>query len=102
MLCGTMAQSPQRRKLTESKSDFCLLIFSHCLIIHSFFLGLVYTEKRCPGQKSHPLLELPWVGEPTFHTFPYRTWRTVYMRNKKLSQQQGGYPIGFSGFGFFF
>ena len=26
------------------------------------------------------------LGDPTFPTFPYKTWRTVYMRNKRLAR----------------
>ena len=26
------------------------------------------------------------LGDPTFPTFPYKTWRTVYVRNKRLAR----------------
>ena len=29
------------------------------------------------------------LDKPTFHTFPYKTWRTVYIRNKKLAWLEG-------------
>ena len=29
------------------------------------------------------------TGEPTFPTIPYKTWRAVYMRTKKLFQLEG-------------
>ena len=29
------------------------------------------------------------LGEPPFHTFPYKIRRTVYMRNKKLARLEG-------------
>ena len=69
MLCGTMAQSPQRKKLIESKSDFCLLIFSHCLIIYSVFLGLIYTEQRCPAGRrvTRYLNYRGWVSQLFIH-----------------------------------
>ena len=52
---------------------------------------------------THPTLPAVYIGEtlkchsptratldkPTFHTFPYKTWRTVYIRNKKLAWLEG-------------
>ena len=38
-------------------------------------------EKICHEQKGHCPTRAT-LGESTFHTFPYKTWRTVYMRNK--------------------
>ena len=42
---------------------------------------------------------LPWMRhclptranlcEPTFLTFPFKTWQTVYMRNQKLDRLEG-------------
>ena len=43
-------------------------------------------------RRGRPSGPLPWIqhclptratqGGSTFHTFPFKTWRTVYMRNK--------------------
>ena len=38
-------------------------------------------EKSCLGWQGHPPTR-PTLGEP-FHTFPYKTWRTVYMCDDK-------------------
>ena len=65
-------------------------------------------EKICPARKGHSSVADPDLhirgkegrsknkergalpeptratqGGSTFHTFPFKTWRTVYMRNKK-------------------
>ena len=42
-------------------------------------------RKVVPGRK----VTRATLGEPTFHTFPYKNWRTVYMRNKKLARLEG-------------
>ena len=42
-------------------------------------------RKVVPGRRVTRLPEST-LGEPTFHTFPYKTWRTVDMRNKKLAR----------------
>ena len=55
----------------------------------SFFRPRLY-EKSCSGEggsfggyPSSP------GGEPTFHIFHYKTWRTVDMRNKKVAPKEG-------------
>ena len=53
-----------------------------------FFLGPVYMEKNCPGWKGH-LPSRATLDEPTFHSFPYKTWRTIYMRKKMLARLEG-------------
>ena len=47
----------------------------------------LYREKLARW-KGHPPT---WatLGEPTFHLFPYKTWRTVYTRNKKSARLDG-------------
>ena len=46
-------------------------------------LGPVSMDKSCQGYKGHSPSPAT-LGEPTFHTFSYKTWRTVYMKNKRL------------------
>ena len=46
-------------------------------------LGPVNIDKSCPGYLDHSPSPAT-LGEPTFHTFSYKTWRTVYMKNKRL------------------
>ena len=46
-------------------------------------LGPVNMDKSCLGYLDHPPSPAT-LGEPTFHTFSYKTWRTVYMKNKRL------------------
>ena len=50
----------------------------------------LYREKF-PRQKGHPHT-WPTLGEPTFHPFPYKTWRTVYTSNKKLASRTNFSP----------
>ena len=47
----------------------------------------LYGEKLSgiKGSLSYP----SYLIEPTFPPFPYKTWRTVYMRNKKLARIEG-------------
>lgn len=48
----------------------------------------VYVKKTCSGLKSqleHHSPSQPNLCEPTFYTFPYKIWATVYIRNKKLA-----------------
>ena len=49
-------------------------------------LGSVYMEKTSPGWKCHSLTKWTTLGEPTFHTFPSRTWRPVYTTNRELAR----------------
>ena len=52
----------------------------------------VYMKKTCPGWKSHsPTRSTLGRGEPTFPTIPYKSWRAIYMRTKKLFQLEGGH-----------
>ena len=45
-------------------------------------------EKICHEQKGHYPTRAT-LGESTFHIFPYKTWRTVYMTNKTLARLEG-------------
>ena len=45
-------------------------------------------EKICHKQKGHYPTRAT-LGESTFHIFPYKTWRTVYMTNKTLARLEG-------------
>ena len=47
------------------------------------YLGLVYMDKSCPEWKGRPPTRAT-LSEPPFHTFPYKTRRTVYMYNKQM------------------
>ena len=44
-------------------------------------------KKTCLEQKGHPLTRAT-LDEPTFHTFPYKTWRIVKI-TKKLTRLEG-------------
>ena len=44
-------------------------------------------RKLVPGGRVYPIHSR--TGEPTFPTIPYKTWRAVYMRTKKLFQLEG-------------
>lgn len=45
-----------------------------------------FVKLRCwPGFKGHSSTRAT-PGELTFFTFPYNTWRTVYMKNRKFSR----------------
>ena len=39
-------------------------------------LGSAYVKKTCLEQKGHPPTRAT-LDEPTFHTFPFKTWRIV-------------------------
>ena len=56
-------------------------------VARNITLGPVYDEETCLKQKCHPPTQ-DNLGEPTFTTFPYTTWRTVYTRNK-LARLEG-------------
>jgi len=49
-----------------------------------YSLGRVRKKKSCPGKKGHLLSKATPPSEPIYHTFPYKTWQTIKMRNKKL------------------
>ena len=44
-------------------------------------------EKSCLGWQDHPPTRAT-LGE-SFHTFPYKTWRTVYMKKRKVGSARG-------------
>ena len=50
-------------------------------------------EKICHEQKGHYPARAT-LGEPTFHTFPYKTLRTVYMRKKARRLGQPFWMVG--------
>ena len=52
-----------------------------CVVVVFFFLTLGLKENSCLGRKGH-LSTRATLGEPTFHTFSYKTWRNGYMRIK--------------------
>ena len=54
------------------------------LLWFSFFWHFAHKENSCLGRKGH-LSTRATLGEPTFHTFCYKTWRNGYMRIKKLA-----------------
>ena len=60
----------------------------HLMERNRYALGPVYMEKRLSRLKGHPPTRAT-LSEPTFQTFPYKTWRTVYSvytRRKKLAK----------------
>lgn len=56
-----------------------------------YSLGRVRKKKSCPGKKRSPACNQATPSEPTYHAFPYKTWQTIKMRNKKLARL-GGSP----------
>lgn len=56
-----------------------------------YSLGRVRKKKSCPGKKRSPACTQATPSEPTYHAFPYKTWQTIKMRNKKLARL-GGSP----------
>ena len=72
---------------------FCLILFlqsTFFLFVNLFiyFAQRQYynVEKSCPGlERSSPAYTWATLGKPTFQTFPYKTRRAVYMRDKKLA-----------------
>ena len=46
------------------------------------YLGPVYMDKSCPEWKGRPPTKAT-LSQPPFHTFPYKTRRTVYMHKKQ-------------------
>ena len=46
------------------------------------YLRPVYMEKSCPEWKGRPPIKAT-LSEPPFHTFPYKTRRTVNMHKKQ-------------------
>ena len=46
--------------------------------------------KTCPGQKSRSSTWATLV-EPTFPSFPHKTWRAIYMKNKTMAPLKAGY-----------
>ena len=65
-------------------------------------LGPVYIEiESCSGKKGYPPTQAT-LAEPTFPTFRYQTWQTIYMRNKNLPRLEGwpalpGHPLSMIG-----
>ena len=49
----------------------------------NFSLNILIEKKECTRAT---------LGEPIFHTFPYKLWRTIDMRNKKLAGLEAGSP----------
>ena len=56
----------------------CVTCFYCCYLI----MPRLYGEKLSRVEGSPPTRAT--LGEPTFHTFAYKTWGTVYTRKKKL------------------
>ena len=44
--------------------------------------------ENCPGENGHSPTRAA-LGETTCSAFPYKTWRTVYMRDKTFAQLEG-------------
>ena len=68
-----------------------LMPHSQNMCVHVCCYGFLFSEAllirrtvSCPGRKGH-LSTQATLGEPTFHTFCYKTWRNGYMRIKKLA-----------------
>ena len=60
----------------------------HLMERNRYALGPVYMEKSLSRLKGYPPTQAT-LNEPTFQTFPYKTWRivyTVYTRRKKLAK----------------
>lgn len=51
----------------------------------------MYMKKSGPMKKGLPPTQAT-LGKPSFHTFLYKTWRIVYIRNKKLKKKKGDPP----------
>ena len=64
-----------------SNSNTTCVLCRAMRVARNITLGPVYDEETCLKQKCHPPTQ-DKLGEPTFTTFPYTTWRTVYTRNE--------------------
>ena len=87
LFCGA---TPFCRSRCRRRRPCLIFLIPNCKLIDAS-LGPVYMEKSCPGYlevslvcSSYPPPLTPLsLGKPTFLTLPYKTWRTVYMRNDK-------------------
>ena len=66
-----------------------LLIWAHSTTVVTLCGPRLYAENLSRVEESFPYPIHDRTGEPTFPTIPYKTWRAVYMRNKKLFQLEG-------------
>ena len=74
-----------RKGLQDSQADIKALPYGKQGFGSCISLDPVFMEKSCSGLKGH-LPTQATMGESTFHTFIYKRWWTVYMRNKKSVQ----------------
>ena len=58
-------------------------------VSHTSFTPRFYEENVSPGDPPTQATQ----GESTFDSFPYKTWRTVYMKNKTLIRPCNGKDI---------
>ena len=58
-----------------------ILASPRALRLDNHYLRHAYMDKSYPEWKGHPPTRAT-LSEPPFHTFPYKTRRTVYMHKK--------------------
>ena len=74
-----VVETPQIAYTSKQRNENCTVSFLEAPFIW---------RKVVPGKRVTLLPELPWASQ-LFSTFPYKTLRTVCMRNKKLARLEG-------------
>ena len=68
------------------------IIVDYRVGIFPFRAWLHLYGQKVSREKGSPSYNWANLGEPTFPSFHYNTWRTVYMTNKKLARLEGRWP----------
>ena len=77
------------RCVVLKKRVVLLPIWAHATTVVTVCGPRLYAENLSRVEESLPYPIHSRTGEPTFPTIPYKTWRAVYMRTKKLFQLEG-------------